>query len=229
LHAYGPQNFFGGAGAGNFTLTGSNNIGLGYQAGQNLTTGNSNIDIGSLGVAGDDSTIRIGSGQTQTFIAGISEATAASGIAVYVNSDGQLGTLTSSARFKQDIHSMDQASDVLLALRPVTFRYKPELDPHGLQQFGLVAEEVEKIDPDLVARDDQNRIHTVRYEAVNAMLLNEFLKQHRKVEEQGAEIEALKARSAEIEALKEKAAKVDVLEKKLDDLQALVQELAARQ
>ena len=104
-------------------------------------------------------------------------------MAVYVNSDGQLGTATSSARFKQDIHSMDKASDVLLALRPVTFRYKPEIDPQGLPQFGLVAEEVAKVDPDLVARDAQGELYSVRYEAVNAMLLNEFLKEHRKMQE----------------------------------------------
>ena len=96
---------------------------------------------------------------------------------------------------------MDDASDVLLSLRPVTFRYKPEVDPHRLPQFGLVAEEVEKVDPDLVARDDQNQVYTVRYEAVNAMLLNEFLKQHCKVEEQNVEIQTLKERLEKLEQL----------------------------
>jgi uncharacterized coiled-coil protein SlyX len=100
-----------------------------------------------------------------------------------VNSDGQLGTRTSSARFKQDIHSMDKASEAILALKPVTFRYKQELDPQGIPQFGLVAEEVEKVNPDLVVRDAQGKVFTVRYEAVNAMLLNEFLKEHRTVQE----------------------------------------------
>jgi hypothetical protein len=78
---------------------------------------------------------------------------------------------------------MERASEALLALRPVTFRYKPELDPDGIPQFGLVAEEVEKVNPDLVVRDKEGKAYTVRYDAVNAMLLNEFLKEHRKVEE----------------------------------------------
>ena len=81
---------------------------------------------------------------------------------------------------------MDQASEAILALQPVTFRYKKDLDPAGIPQFGLVAEQVEKVNPDLVARDDQGKPYTVRYEAVNAMLLNEFLKEHRKVEEESA-------------------------------------------
>ena len=94
----------------------------------------------------------------------------------------KLGTVVSSARFKEAIKPMDKASEAILALKPVTFRYKHELDPDGIPQFGLVAEEVEKVNPDLVARDEQGKPYTVRYEAVNAMLLNEFLKEHRKVE-----------------------------------------------
>jgi DNA-directed RNA polymerase specialized sigma54-like protein len=101
---------------------------------------------------------------------------------------------------------------LLLALRPVTFHYRPELDPKGAPQFGLIAEEVNKVDPDLVLRDDKNQIYTVRYEAVNAMLLNEFLKQHCKVEEQ----------QVEIQALKEKAAQVESLEKRLKVLEKLL-------
>src|SRR4029077_4533415 len=100
-----------------------------------------------------------------------------------VNSAGQLGTAPSSERFKEAIKPMDKASEAILALKPVTFRYKHQLDPDGIPQFGLVAEQVEKVNPDLVARDDQGKIYTVRYEAVNAMLLNEFLKEHRKVED----------------------------------------------
>jgi hypothetical protein len=123
-----------------------------------------------------------------------------------------LGVAVSSARFKQDIQRMGDASDVLLALKPVTFRYKSDIDPNGLPQFGLIAEDVDKVDPDLVVHDDQKQIYTVRYEAVNAMLLNEFLKQHRKVEQQ----------NAEIQTLKEKLAKVDSLEKQLQELQALL-------
>ena len=100
-----------------------------------------------------------------------------------VDSTGHLGTTTSSARFKDKIEPMDKASEAILALKPVTFRYKKELDPEGIPQFGLVAEQVEKVDPDLVARDEQGKPYTVRYEAVNAMLLNEFFKEHQSVEE----------------------------------------------
>jgi Chaperone of endosialidase len=196
---------------------GNNNTALGYFAGYQIT-GNSNIDIGNEGLSTDDNTIRIGSGQSQTFIAGINGATV-TGANVVVDPDtGQLGVTTSSARFKDDIRSMDEASEVLLSLRPVTFHYKAGLDPKATPQFGLVAEEVDQVDPDLVLRDAQHQIFTVRYEAVNAMLLNEFLKQHRKVEQQ----------SAEIEALKEKAAKVDALEKQLNELKQMVQLLAQK-
>ena len=132
-------------------------------------------------------TIRIGTQATQsaTFIAGIA-GTQITGAAVLVNSTGQLGTASSSARFKEAIKPMDKASEAILALKPVTFRYKEELDPEGIPQFGLIAEEVEKVNPDLVVRDGNGEIYTVRYEAVNAMLLNEFLKEHRRVEEQRA-------------------------------------------
>ena len=117
----------------------------------------------------------------------------AGGVGVIIDSDGHLGTVVSSERFKDEIKPMDKASEAILALKPVTFRYKHELDPEGIPQFGLVAEEVEKVNPDLVARDDQGKPYTVRYEAVNAMLLNEFLKEHRTVQQQQKEIEALKA------------------------------------
>jgi hypothetical protein len=102
--------------------------------------------------------------------------------------NGKLGTVVSSARFKDEIKPMDKASEAILALRPVTFRYRHELDPDGIPQFGLVAEDVEKVNSALVARDDQGKVYSVRYEAVNAMLLNEFLKEHRNNEEQGATI-----------------------------------------
>jgi hypothetical protein len=171
---------------------GSGNLALGFSAGINITTGGNNIDIGHPGVAGDTNIIRLGTSQTNTFVAGIFGATAASGVEVFVNNSGQLGTLTSSEQFKQNIRSMGDASDVLLALRPVAFQYKREIDPQSLPQFGLIAEEVDKVDPDLVARDDKNRIYTVRYQAVSAMLLNEFLKQHQKVEEQNQTIRNLK-------------------------------------
>src|SRR5262249_5767952 len=131
--------------------------------------------------------------QTATYIAAISGATVPTGVAVIVDTTGHLGTTTSSARFKDEIKPMDKASEAILALKPVTFRYKHEVDPEGIPQFGLVAEEVEKVNPDLVARDEQGRPYTVRYEAVNAMLLNEFLKEHGEVQEQKATIKELKA------------------------------------
>ncbi|MBO0732989.1 MAG: tail fiber domain-containing protein [Methylocapsa sp.] len=164
--------------------TGLRNIALGFDAGQNLTTGSNNIDIGNGGIAGESSKIRIGAPgvQTATFIAGIRGATVPSGIEVVVGTNGQLGTVVSSARFKEAIKPMGKASEAILSLKPVTFRYKRQLDPEGIPQFGLVAEQVEKVNPALVARDHQKKVFTVRYEAVNAMLLNEFLKEHRKVE-----------------------------------------------
>src|SRR5216110_3977484 len=100
-----------------------------------------------------------------------------------IDSTGKLGTVVSSARFKNQIKPMDKASEAILALKPVTFRYEEELDPDGMPQFGLIAEEVEKVNPDLVVRDEDGKVSTVRYEAVNAMLLNEFLKEHRTVQE----------------------------------------------
>src|SRR5215469_4178284 len=167
--------------------TGSSNIAVGSQAGSKLTTGNNNIDIGANvgGVAGEANTIRIGKSGTQrkTFIAGIHGATVANGVGVIVGTTGQLGTVVSSARFKEAIKPMDKASEAILALKPVTFRYKKELDPDKIPQFGLIAEEVEKVNPGLVARDEEGKIMSVRYEAVNAMLLNEFLKEHQKVQE----------------------------------------------
>jgi hypothetical protein len=174
--------------------TGSNNIAVGSTAGFNLTTGDFNIDIGNNGIAGEAFTIRIGDGEAQTraFIAGIS-AVPVAGTAVVVAFDGQLGVAASSQRFKDEIKPMDKASEAILALKPVTFRYKHEIDPKRIPQFGLVAEEVEKVNPDLVVRDKEGKPYSVRYEAVNAMLLNEFLKEHRKMQEQEATIAELKS------------------------------------
>jgi trimeric autotransporter adhesin len=189
--------------------TGNGNVAVGAQAGTNLTTGDNNVDIANVGVAGESNTIRIGHlpEQSKTFIAGISGVTVAGGVGVIVDTNGQLGTVVSSERFKDEVKPMDKASEAILALKPVTFRYKKELDPEGIPQFGLVAEDVEKVNPDLVARDDRGKPYTVRYEAVNAMLLNEFLKEHRTVQEQGAtiarqqkQIEALTAGLQEVSA-----------------------------
>jgi hypothetical protein len=165
--------------------TGNNNIAVGATAGMNLTIGSNNIEIGNAGVAGEAAKIRIGTVGTQraTFIAGIRGAIVASGVGVIVGSNGQLGTVVSSERFKDEIKPMDKASEAILALQPVIFRYKHELDSEGIPQFGLVAEQVEKVNPALVARDAEGKVFTVRYEAVNAMLLNEFLKEHRAVQE----------------------------------------------
>jgi trimeric autotransporter adhesin len=170
--------------------SGSNNIALGVSAGSNLTTGSNNIDIGAPGAAGESGKIRIGKQGTQngTFIAGIA-GTPISGSTVVVNSTGKLGVATSSARFKEAIKPMDKASEAILALKPVTFCYKEEIDPDNIPQFGLIAEEVQKVDPDLVVKDEDGKVSTVRYEAINAMLLNEFLKEHRMVEEQDRRLE----------------------------------------
>ena len=181
--------------------TGSSNIAVGVNAGSNLTIGNNNIHIGNVGVAGEARTIRVGmqGTQTRTFIAGIS-GVAVAGSAVVANANGQLGIAASSERFKDEIKPMDKASEAILALQPVTFHYKKEIDPTRTLQFGLVAEDVEKVNPALVMRDKEGKPYSVRYDQVNAMLLNEFLKEHRKVQaleasaaQQQKQIEALTA------------------------------------
>lgn len=195
-----------GQSAGMNLTSGNGNVLIGSAAGLNLTTGTNNIDIGNGGVAGESSTTRIGTAQTSVFIAGINGATSSGGTAVFINSSGQLGTITSSRRYKENIQDMDKSSEALLALRPVTFQYKPEIDPKGIPQFGLIAEEVEKIDSDLVVRDEKGAVQTVRYEQVNAMLLNEFLKEHQRVK-------TLERRLAELETRdKEREARLNKLE-----------------
>jgi hypothetical protein len=199
---------------------GDQNTGLGFFAGSNLSgDGTNNIYIGNVGpvpIGTESNTIRLGTqtatigtffneshpmpAHTATFIAGIS-GVAVMGPAVHVSSSGQLGAQASSRRFKDDIKPMDKASEAILALEPVSFRYKREIDPDRTPQFGLVAEQVEKVDPALVARDADGKPYTVRYEAVNAMLLNEFLKEHRTVQQQQKEIDALKAELKEQKAL----------------------------
>jgi hypothetical protein len=169
--------------------SGDSNIALGDNAGLFLTTGNFNIDIGNPGLAGESRTIRIGNNlQTRTFITGIRGVTTgnANAIPVLIDTLGQLGTVSSSRRFKKEIKPMEKASEAILALKPVTFHYKN--DKTNRPEFGLIAEEVAEVHPDLVVRDENGEIYSVRYEAVNAMLLNEFLKEHRKNEEQEATI-----------------------------------------
>jgi trimeric autotransporter adhesin len=203
----GNNNTASGQNALSLNTTGNGNIALGISAGANLTTGDNNIEIGNPGIAGEANTIRLGSvgTQTATFVAGISGTTVAGGVGVIIDNNGKLGTVVSSARFKEAIKPMDKASEAILALKPVTFRYKHDLDPEGIPQFGLVAEDVEKVNPDLVARDTDGKAYTVRYEAVNAMLLNEFLKEHRKNEERESKIDRQEAKIArqqkQIEAL----------------------------
>jgi len=186
--------------------TGGANIALGTQAGRFLTTGNFNIDIGNTGVPGESSTIRIGGPfQTRVFIAGIRGVPTgiANAVPILIDSAGQLGTASSSRRFKKDIRPMDKSREAILALQPVRFEYKS--DHSETPQFGLIAEDVAKVDPNLVVRDEQGEIYTVRYDAVNAMLLNEFLKEHQKVEQQERRLQQQEAtitkQQKQIEAL----------------------------
>ena len=155
--------------------SGGLNIALGVNAGHDVVAAQNVICIG-LNVFGAD----VGD---SCYIGNIFGETSASGAAVYVNSNHKLGTLTSSSRFKDDIKPMERVSEALFALKPVTFHYKKEIDPAGMQQFGLVAEQVEKVNPDLVVRDQEGKPYSVRYDQVNAMLLNEFLKEHKNVQE----------------------------------------------
>ena len=211
----------------NFNTTGSSNIALGQIAGSNLTTGNNNIDIGNRGIAGESSTIRIGAKSTQrnTFIAGINGVTIAGGVGVVIDSKGHLGTSTSSARYKEAIQPMDKASEAILSLQPVTFRYKHDLDPNGIPQFGLVAEQVAKVNPDLVARDEEGKPYTVRYEAVNAMLLNEFLKEHRKVET--LEVAMAHEKKSFESALAQQQKQINALSTSLKEQAAQIQKVSA--
>jgi hypothetical protein len=191
--------------------TGTGNIALGFNAGHDLTTGDANIDIGNPGVAAESNNIRIGVQGTQmaTFIAGIS-GTAVTGTAVVVNGSGQLGVAPSSDRFKDEIKRMDKASEAILALKPVTFYYKNDIDPNCIPQFGLVAEEVEKVNPDLVVRDKEGKPYTVRYDQVNAMLLNEFLKEHNAFVEEQKKVQRLEAALAIVnQQLREQEAKIE--------------------
>lgn len=196
---------------------GDNNIAIGAFTGVNLR-GSNNINISNPGNSSDSNTMRLGSQgvHMETFIAGIHGTilpNTGTLQPVFVNDAGKLGTVLSpppsSARFKDEIKPMGNASESILAFKPVTFRYKKNIDPLGVPQFGLVAEEVAKVNPDLVTRDEKGQLYTVRYDAVNAMVLNEFLKEHRKVEElqatadqQAREIKALSA------TLKEQAAQI---------------------
>jgi len=174
--------------------TGNYNVAVGDSAGELLSAGDNNIDIGYnvSGVAGESNTIRIGNKDIiATYIRGISGKTTAGGAAVFVDSNGKLGTMTTSTGFIDEIKPMDKASEAILTLKPVSFLYKQEIDTKRILQFGLIAEEVEKVNPDLVGRDERGKVYSVRYDVVNAMLLNEFLKEYRKVQKQEATIAKL--------------------------------------
>jgi hypothetical protein len=182
--------------------TGRENTAVGDSAGLNLTSGDGNVCIGYdvRGVTGEFNTTRIRNIYSSL----------ASERAVFVNSDNKLGTLLSTRRVKDDIKPMDKASEAILALKPVTFRYKKEIEPNGAIQFGLIAEEVAEVDPDLVILDRKGKPESVRYEAINSMLLNEFLKEHKKVEKLGATLEAVNAR------LQEQAAQIQKVTAQVD-------------
>ena len=171
--------------------TGVANVALGSEAGATLTTGTGNVCLGAFvrGTAGESNTTRIRNVYSSV----------ASDRAVYVTADNKIGTLVSSRRFKEQIKPMDKASEAILALKPVSFRYKKEIESSGSIMFGLIAEDVEKADPDLVTRNEKGEAETVRYEAVNAMLLNEFIREHRTVREQEATIAQLKSAVAKQE------------------------------
>jgi hypothetical protein len=204
------------------------NTAVGLGAGDSYaTTESNNIVIGSNvgGTAGENNTIRIGdnnaglaSSNSQTFINGISGATFLGGTSdpVRCNAAGQLGTVVvSSARYKKDIKPMDKASEPILALRPVTFHYKA--DNTNKLQFGLIAEEVAKVDPSLVVMDKEGKPYSVHYDDINIRLLNEFLKEHKKVEEQQASISQLKSEMQTMVAqLKEQAAQIQKVSAQLE-------------
>jgi hypothetical protein len=193
---------------GNYALeenTGSGNIAIGYDAGVNVATTSNNIHIGNLGSAGDSGAIRIGTAGTQTtaFIAGILGVTTGNNdaVPVVIDSNGQLGTISSSRRYKEDIRDMGDSSSGLLRLRPVTFRYKkPFADGSQPVQYGLIAEEVAEVYPDLVARSADGRIETVKYQVLDTMLLNEVRKQNATITAQKDQIRSLEERLAKVEA-----------------------------
>ena len=192
--------------------TGSGNLALGIAAGAVVTTADSVIAIGTGGANISNS----------CFIGNIFGVTSSGGAGVFINTVGQLGTATSSRRFKDAIKPMDKASEALLALNPVTFRYNKEIDPRGISQFGLVAEDVEKVNPDLVVRDKEGKPYSVRYDQVNAMLLNEFLKEHRKGEEQDRKILKQEA------AIAKQENQIDALKQELKEQRALIEKVNAR-
>ena len=220
--------------------SGNVNLAVGSPAGLNLTSGDFNIFIGSdagSGVTTASNVICIGAAGNNVnggcFIDHIFNGTSSGGVAVFVNSNGRLGTSTSSRRFKEDIKPMGRASETILALKPVSFHYKRELDADRIPQFGLVAEDVAKVNPDLIVRDKDGKPYSVRYEQVNAMLLNEFLKEHREVEELKATAVKQEATIASLESTmvtQEKGfqLKLTKQEKRIEALTLSLQKVSAK-
>ena len=192
--------------------TGSNNIALGFQAGYNvgISENSNNIDIGNQGTSADNGVIRIGTPtiQTSAFIAGVyGNMTGLQGVPVVVDSNGNLGTVSSSRRYKEDIQDMRDKSNGLMRLRPVTFRYKKTFEDGSKPiQYGLIAEEVAEVYPDLVARSADGQIETVKYQLLDPMLVNELQKQHATIEAQKGTIQGQDAR---IRLLEERLARVE--------------------
>jgi hypothetical protein len=213
-----------------FNTTGSNNVAIGRGSGVNLTTGNFNIDIGNGGLAAESNTTRIGDqNQTRAFISGIRGVATgvANAIAVLIDSNGQLGTASSSRRFKDDIADMDAASSALMKLRPVTFHYKTDKSPSGRTlQYGLIAEEVAEVYPGLVAHSADGQIETVMYQFLPSMLLNEYQKQQRTIEAQAKHVARLEqdrlAQAAEIAGLKAAVAEVAELKQQMAHMARLL-------
>ena len=208
--------------------TGSENIAIGFGAGTGQTIGDSNIYIGSPGVAAESDTTRIGTLQTRTFIAGIVGITTdvADAIPVLIDSDGQLGTVSSSRRFKENIQDMDQASQKLLSLRPVTFRYK-QASADGTKpiQYGLIAEEVADVYPDLVVYDKDGQVQTVQYHKLVPMLLNELQNEHKHNVEQAKH---MASQAKEIRDLKGQLKVVEAQHRQLREVMARLARLEAQ-
>jgi hypothetical protein len=207
------DNTAGGFGALRANTSGARNIGLGRYAGSNLTTGSDNIEIGNSGVAGEGKTIRIGTSgsQTRTFIAGIRGVTTGGNpLPVVVDSSGQLGTIQSSRRFKKDIADMGDLTDRLLELRPVVFHYKQEQSlPDGSEaplEYGLIAEEVAEILPDLVVYDEEGKPFTVKYHLLSSMLLNELKKPEAAHGRERRELEKLRSEVTRLRGLEARLA-----------------------
>ncbi len=226
----GDSNVALGYGAGINQNAGSNNVYIGLLAGMNQTAGSNNVYIG-YGMAG------VNGENNSCYISSIFAQTSSGGTPVYINSDGKLGTTTSSRRFKEDIKPMNNASEALFALKPVTFRYKKEIDPKGIPQFGLVAEEVDKVDSDLVVRDKEGKVNTVRYDQINAMLLNEFLKEHKRLEQLEATVAqqrkdfeaAMAGQQKELEATRtQQQREIEVLTASLKEQAAQIQKVSAQ-